>query len=49
VRKMPLVEFRSKYGGDVNAVLMEDIDARIAASKACSRVPGTSARLHFHT
>ena len=47
VRKMPLVEFRSKYGGDVNAVLMQDIDARIAASKACSRVPGSLARLYF--
>lgn len=47
VRKMPLVEFRSKYGSDVNAVLTQDIDARIAASKACSRVPGSLARLYF--
>ena len=30
---MPLVEFRDKYCSNVNAVLTEDIDARIAASK----------------
>ena len=30
---MPLVQFRDKYSGNINAVLTEDIDARIAASK----------------
>ena len=33
VREMPLVDFRDKYSGNINAVLTEDIDARIAASK----------------
>ena len=33
VREVPLGEFTSKYGGDVNAMLMENIKQRLQAAK----------------
>ena len=33
VREVPLGEFTSKYGGDVNAMLMENINQRLQAAK----------------
>ncbi|KAK9843481.1 hypothetical protein WJX81_004874 [Elliptochloris bilobata] len=44
VREMPLVQFRDKYSSSIKAVLTEDIDTRIAASKAAARAPATVLR-----
>lgn len=49
VRDMPLGQFRSCYGSDINAVLLEDINKRIAASQVSStHLPQPSMEMLVH-
>ena len=44
VREMPLGQFTSQYGSDINAVMLEDIK-RLAAPQANSLLDSLSARM----
>ncbi|KAK9829141.1 hypothetical protein WJX72_004130 [[Myrmecia] bisecta] len=45
VRSMPLAQFHSQFGGDINAVLLEEVHSRLqAAQQAAMPPPGTSLR-----
>ena len=39
VREMPLVQFKTQFGGDIKAVLLEDINARLEAARAAAMPP----------
>ncbi len=36
---MPLVQFKTQFGGDIKAVLLEDINARLEAARAAAMPP----------
>ena len=55
VRDMPLGQFKSRFGGDISAVLLEDINRRIAASSQAlhpphhaMHAPDWHVSFHFH-
>ncbi len=45
---MPLGEFTSKYGGDVNAMLMDNINQRLQAAKVACPTPMQSPSCSLH-
>ena len=41
---MPLKVFKENYGGDINSVMLKDMEERLAASIAATKVPASELR-----